>query len=477
MASIITAFRFLALPLLIYLVLQQTPLSSLLALAIMLLAVLSDVIDNLIFTHDVGSFYDPFADKLLVIGLLTTFTALGHFSVYFLLFFAFRDVFVGVIRWLAGQEDVEVPGEIYGKVLVGFQYLILILIFFNQYLMQDQRPALSFLILLQDIVIIVALIVALSSIIYYFHGYGKALSQRRHGKVALKVPLTILANNRSRGFHDGYRRRLLYLFSRRRNASLLFLSKKSDMFKGVEKKTTPHVIIAGGDGSFESALNHKPLQKNFLGFFPLGAGNAYYSYFYKGKRFEYLRSRFRFQEDVLNVAEIEWDRGKRQTTFLSIGIDADVIRFGVRRSQNGFLDYMRGSWKALWHAPGRYDFVCKVDGRKQNWNNVVNVILGTHPYYGFGLRWYPGRMRPAEKQIYAAACINTHLSVSNKLVRLWSLILPSFGLKIAPLVLVHGRKIEITAKKPFPLQAGGEFLGYTKRLSLKVVREQKVLVI
>ena len=77
----------------------------------------------------------------------------------------------------------------------------------------------------------------------------------------------------------------------------MYLPLKKNMYENIEQKIKDdqQIIIAGGDGSFESALNYKPFWKKRLGFFPLGAGNAFYSYFYKGKRFEYLRSWFQFR--------------------------------------------------------------------------------------------------------------------------------------------------------------------------------------
>ena len=133
-----------------------------------------------------------------------------------------------------------------------------------------------------------------------------------------KEDLMILANKRARGYKDKYRRRLLKVFAKRRKASVIHLPPKKKMFEdlGNKIKENQQIIIAGGDGSFEGALNYKPFNDKLLGFFPMGAGNAFYSYFYKGKRFEYLRSRFNFREMKLDVLELEWEKGKKQTLFL-----------------------------------------------------------------------------------------------------------------------------------------------------------------
>jgi diacylglycerol kinase family enzyme len=252
------------------------------------------------------------------------------------------------------------------------------------------------------------------------------------------------------------------------------------MFSGIDEKVKnyKHVVIAGGDGSFEGALNYKPLEKKSLGFFPLGAGNAFYSYFYIGKRFEYLRSRFNFLEMKLDILELEWDKGKVQTSFLSLGVDAEVMRLSSKnRTQHGLFDYVAASWKALFKAKGDYDLSCTIDGKEKTLENCVNFTFAKIPYIGYGIRALPGVIEPNDGKIYGSACINSHSHFFNKPVRLWGLILGTLGLNRPPLFKFKGKKIKIRSEVPFPLQAGGEFLGYTHWVKIRVLRKQKVLVI
>src|SRR3989344_5182658 len=110
---IITFFRVLSLPLIILLVLLQTPSTLVWALLVLVLALTCDLLENaLTYTrHHAQSFFEPFADKILVSGLLLFFTILGSFSWFFLVFFIVRDVIVSTIRWHAGREDVAIKGE------------------------------------------------------------------------------------------------------------------------------------------------------------------------------------------------------------------------------------------------------------------------------------------------------------------------------------------------------------------------------
>jgi len=133
----------------------------------------------------------------------------------------------------------------------------------------------------------------------YFGGLRK---RKQLGKKIEHEKLAILANKKAGGYKNGYRRRLLEKFAKKRNAPIFFFPmNRKDMLIGSEEKVKDYdqVVIAGGDGSFDSALNHTPLNHKTLGFFPLGAGNALYAYFYRGKRFEYLRSRLVLEKQSL----------------------------------------------------------------------------------------------------------------------------------------------------------------------------------
>ena len=325
-----------------------------------------------------------------------------------------------------------------------------------------------------------SVLIGISSVIHYSSIYGKEIHKmKKKGKRVEKEEMIVLANRRSRGYRDGYRRRLLKIFAKRRRSSVVYLPNKKEMFKNIEKKLSKakQVIIAGGDGSFEGALNYKPLQNKVLGFFPLGAGNAFYSYFYKGKRFEYLRSRFPFNVMKLDILELEWDKGKTQTIFVNVGIDAEVIRLSKKRSQHGFLDYVVGSWKALLKSKADYDLKINIDGKNVSWENCVSLMLAKIPYLGFGLRGLMGKVKPNDGKVYSTAIINTHSAFFNKPLRIWALFMGMFNLNKSPYSSISGKKIFIQSEVPFPIQAGGEFIGYSNWLKIKVKRKQKVLVI
>lgn len=483
--NILVLSHFFMLPFIIYLIFQKTAISSFLALFLLFISVIFDALDKSLHTgsiheHNSKSFLHPVVDKVVVFVLLFVFLLQEEFSAIILGVFVFRDVVAGIIRLLASREDVQLRGLWQGKVLTSTQFALVFALLIKDFLLDSNFNGVFFTIIDISLLIftIMAVIFSLWSIVNYVIKYSQGIyARKKRGERIKKEEFVILANPKSRGYRNRYRRHLLRLFARRRKASLITLGKK-DFFNAVTAKVKDkHVIIAGGDGTFESALNFPLFKKKALGFFPLGAGNAFYSYFYKGKRFEYLRSRFHFRKTEIDVLEVSWDKGSRETLFLSLGVDAEVIRSSKQRTRNGLGDYVAGSWDSLLHAKGDYDFLINIDNKQFHWGNCVNLTLGKVPYYGFAVRSLLGNVNADDGLVYGLGVVSPHLPMFNKLIRLWALLVAAMGLKQAPLIAIQGKSIEVRSKVPFALQAGGEFLGYTEWAKVKVKRKQKVLVI
>ncbi len=476
LATALTLIRVLALPAIIYLILQQN--ASAWALAIFSATIVLNFLGRRIekkagITVKVGSFLDPFADKILVMGLLLFFAYKGNFSWLVLAFFMAADLLSAAIRWTASRDDILFKEKAYHKIIVHSQQGIVCGLILDNLISPEMASSIVLLFTLTGVIF------ALVSVFYYFWGYGRNLRMlREFGKEVKERKMVILANKKSGGYHDRYRRHLLRVFSRRRMTPILYLPKRENMYQDIEKATkdAEQVIIAGGDGSFESALNYRPFWKKSLGFFPLGKGNAFYSYFYRGKRFEYLRSRFKFKETNLDVIELEWDQGKVQTEFLSLGIDAEIPRLSQDRKHNGFFAYFKAGCKAAFKSRASFDLNLRIDGKKKVWENCFNLTLGKIPFYGFGMRSL-FHAYPDDGLVYGLGYVNKHFPLFNKALRLWSIFIVNMGMNKPPVVEIKGKVIEVRSDVPFPLQAGGEFLGFTQWVRVRVVRKQKVLVI
>ncbi|MBI2145943.1 CDP-alcohol phosphatidyltransferase family protein [Candidatus Woesearchaeota archaeon] len=284
LANIITLTRIAFLPLLILLILQETATASAWAMVLLGVAIITDIVDGYVArkraeTTRIGSFLDPFADKILVMGLLLLFVLQGKFWKVPFVFFIVRDVSVGIVRWLASQDDILIPEESYRKSMVYLQYAILFSLLLEDFFWysslfdQALMSAVALFVLTAAV-----LVLAAASILYHALHYGKGA--HKHWQERKKVEagtMVILANPQSSAYNDRYRRHLLRLFAKRRGAEVHYLPAAPNMYRSVEKNIAPtdNLIIAGGDGSFESALNYRPFWNKKLGFFPLGAGNAY----------------------------------------------------------------------------------------------------------------------------------------------------------------------------------------------------------
>ena len=79
LANIITLFRLAIVPVIFYLIFQETIIASIIALVLLMLAVLSDILDGSLARKRkevtrLGSLLDPFVDKILMYSLLFAFS-------------------------------------------------------------------------------------------------------------------------------------------------------------------------------------------------------------------------------------------------------------------------------------------------------------------------------------------------------------------------------------------------------------------
>ena len=483
MRNYLALFHVVILPVIIYFIYKETIFYSFLSIALLFLSVFISFIEWLVLKkirhHE--SFLRPFKDKFIILGLLLIFVIKKDFPSAIFTIFVLRDIIVGSIRIRATRDNIVIKGKLYGKLITFFQFFIVFGLLIKNFLINSQLTEWVALLNFNIIIFtIIALIIAIISIGHYSSSYTSKLRKRRkEGKLVRNEKMIILANRRSGSYNNPYRRHLLKLFIKRRKAKLYYLPNQKEMYSGISKviKKFKHVIIAGGDGSFESALNCTAFKNKSLGFFPLGAGNSYYSYFYKGNRFEYLRSRFSFREIPLDTLEITLDKNRRETTFMSIGIDAEVVKEMKNIRIHSFKDYFMAATKVIFGPRKSYEITIIVDGNRHYWQNCFNLIISKIPFIGYGLRSVLGKVRPDDEYALGLGNVNTHSAFFNKGLRLWAMVLTQLGLNKAPLVPLRGKEFLISSKMEFPVQAGGDFLAYTKNLKVKVARKQQVLII
>ncbi|PTX17153.1 CDP-diacylglycerol--glycerol-3-phosphate 3-phosphatidyltransferase [Halanaerobium congolense] len=136
MPNKLSTLRILLVPIIIYLLLLNTLVSSIAALAVFILAALTDKYDgyyarkyDLITT--LGKILDPLADKMLIIGVFTAFVEIGVLSTWPLLIIVARELAVTGLRVVAADQGSVIPANIWGKTKTTIQMITAIALIIN----------------------------------------------------------------------------------------------------------------------------------------------------------------------------------------------------------------------------------------------------------------------------------------------------------------------------------------------------------
>ena len=129
--NLITTLRLLLLPVFLTLLVYRLPAA---ALAILLVAALSDALDGLIARRlnqktAIGSFLDPLADKLLSVSGFVTLAFLGPIPAWFVIIVISRDVIVSLGSLVLYLHDggLEIAPTLAGKAAMLCQFATLVL--------------------------------------------------------------------------------------------------------------------------------------------------------------------------------------------------------------------------------------------------------------------------------------------------------------------------------------------------------------
>lgn len=93
---------------------------GIIAALIFILAGVSDVVDgyyarkykiNSVF----GKYFDPLADKLMVLAVMIMVIPLGRLPAWMVIVFLAREISITALRGIAGSENIELPADYWGK--------------------------------------------------------------------------------------------------------------------------------------------------------------------------------------------------------------------------------------------------------------------------------------------------------------------------------------------------------------------------
>ncbi len=132
--NLVTAIRVILVPFFVYLVLQPSQTSHLIAFALFVLASLTDLVDGYLARRlhqetEFGKFLDPLADKCLALGAFITFIFLSEqIELWMVLCILGRDVFITCLRYLSIYQGSSLRTSRLAKVKTAFQMFSIILI-------------------------------------------------------------------------------------------------------------------------------------------------------------------------------------------------------------------------------------------------------------------------------------------------------------------------------------------------------------
>lgn len=115
------------------------PGSRILALAIFVIASLTDALDGYVARHyqmitNFGKFIDPLADKLLVASALIAFVGLGYLPSWIVIVILAREFAISGLRTIAVEAGVVIAASIWGKLKTITQMVLIVLILLLPYL-------------------------------------------------------------------------------------------------------------------------------------------------------------------------------------------------------------------------------------------------------------------------------------------------------------------------------------------------------
>ncbi|MGN1113512.1 MAG: CDP-diacylglycerol--glycerol-3-phosphate 3-phosphatidyltransferase [Oscillospiraceae bacterium] len=185
----LTVMRIIMIPLFLVCLLCFFPHHMIFALALFIIASLTDMLDgkiarknNLITTF--GKFLDPLADKLLVMSALICFAFERWIDPIAVIIILGREFMVTGLRLVVANEGVVVPAGIWGKLKTAFTMITIITIMFLQIIFPAAKgsPDLDWstpLFLLNEILIWISVILTVVSGGIYLKGYWKYIDSSK----------------------------------------------------------------------------------------------------------------------------------------------------------------------------------------------------------------------------------------------------------------------------------------------------------
>lgn len=167
----ITIFRVIMIPFfLVFLMVPGIPAGRWVALAIFIIASLSDMVDGKIarkynLVTDFGKFMDPLADKLLVSSAMIALIELDRIAAWIVIVIISREFIISGYRLIAADNGIVIAAGWWGKIKTAVTMVMLCVLIPN--ISQDLPKAASGIHIFEQILIYASLILTVVSLIDY----------------------------------------------------------------------------------------------------------------------------------------------------------------------------------------------------------------------------------------------------------------------------------------------------------------------
>ena len=130
----LTILRVLLIPFFVFfLLVPVVPYSNYIAVAIFIIASLTDLADGKIarkynLVTNFGKFMDPLADKLLVCSAMICLVATGQLAAWMVIIIISREFIISGFRLIAADNDIVIAASYWGKFKTTFQMVMIIVL-------------------------------------------------------------------------------------------------------------------------------------------------------------------------------------------------------------------------------------------------------------------------------------------------------------------------------------------------------------
>jgi CDP-diacylglycerol---glycerol-3-phosphate 3-phosphatidyltransferase len=171
--NLLTVIRILLIPVIVVVLLSETPNADELAAIVFAVAAFTDGLDGYIARSrgsvtTFGKLMDPIADKLLIIAPLVSLVSLGRIAAWVAMVIIAREFAVTALRMVAVEQGVVIPASIFGKAKTITQVAAIFAVI-----------AVSSTPLWVDLLVYLAVVTTVASGVDYFFGLRRRIEDAR----------------------------------------------------------------------------------------------------------------------------------------------------------------------------------------------------------------------------------------------------------------------------------------------------------